>query len=106
MIRRRRFRRHRPRGRERIKEASLATIEAVISNMEPVRREVLLLHHFERLSYAAIGQRLSLSRAEVKTHIAEAVAELAGALAGLEDRLKRQPANVRHQVEPAMVAPR
>lgn len=49
--------------------------------MEPVRREVLLLHRIERLSYADIGARLSLSRAEVKVHIAEAVAELAGALA-------------------------
>lgn len=60
--------------------------------MEPVRREVLLLHRIERLSYAAIGEQLSLSRAEVKAHIAEAVAELAGALADLE--ADRGPASV------------
>lgn len=86
-----RFRRLRPRGRERVDEASVATVEAIVCNMEAVRREVLLLHRIERLSYADIRARLSLSRGEVKAHIAAAVAELAGALASLEVRPERQP---------------
>lgn len=81
MMRRARFRRSWQRGRERIDEACVATVEAVIWIMEPVRREVLLLHRIERMSYAEIGKRLSLSPAEVKTHIAGAVAELVIGLA-------------------------
>lgn len=70
------FRRSGPHGCVRIDEAPVATVEAVICAMEPVRLEVLLLHRIKRLSYAGTGERLSLSRAEVKTHIAGAVAEL------------------------------
>lgn len=81
MMWRARFRGFPQSGRNRIDQASVATIEAVLCKMEPVRREVLLLHRIDRLSYADIGARLSLSRAEVKLHIAAAVAELAGALA-------------------------
>lgn len=81
MMRPVRFRRLRQSGRNQIDEASAATVEAVLCKMEPVRREVLLLHRIERLSYADIGARFSLSRTEVKAHIAAAVAELAGALA-------------------------
>lgn len=81
MTRRASFRRSRPQGCERIYEVSVATVEAVICTMEPVRREVLLLHRIVRLSYSGIGERLSLSRAEVKAHIAGAVAELVIGLA-------------------------
>lgn len=91
MMRRARFRWFRQSGGNRIDDASVETIEAVLCNMEPVQREILLLHRIERLSYADIGARLSLSRGEVKAHIAAAVAELAGALAGLEVRPERQP---------------
>lgn len=69
MIRRARFRRFRQRRRNRIDEASVETIEAVICNMEPVRREVLLLHRIERLSYAAIREQPYLSQAEVKARL-------------------------------------
>ncbi|MBV5261905.1 hypothetical protein FLX56_26195 [Synechococcus moorigangaii CMS01] len=91
MMRHARFRRLRPLGRERVDEASVATVEAVVCNMEPVRREVLLLHRVDRLGYAAIGERLSLSRVEVKAHISEAATELAGALAVPGVRPERQP---------------
>lgn len=64
-----------PGGHQRIDEAAVATVEAVLCNMDPVRREVLLLLRIERLNYSAIGARLSLSQAELKTHIAQAVAE-------------------------------
>jgi DNA-directed RNA polymerase specialized sigma24 family protein len=91
MIRRTGKRWLRSRRRKLIDEAIVATVETAICNMEPVRREVLLLHRIERLSYAAIGERHSLSRAGVKAHIAEAVAEFAGALAVPEDRPEGKP---------------
>ena len=68
-----------PRGRPNKK--AMAEVERLIQAMDPVRREALLLHRIDGLTYTEIGQRLSLPRLEVTEIIAEAVAELAGGLA-------------------------
>lgn len=78
---RRTFLRPQPHRGEGIDAATVAVIEAVLRSMEPIRRQALLLHRIERLSYADIGERLSLSRAEVIMAIAQAIAELAIGLA-------------------------
>lgn len=65
-----------PARRERADKAASATVETLLKNMDPVRREALLLHRIEKLTYAQISERLSVSRREVISLIADAVAEL------------------------------
>tara|TARA_R110002020_G_scaffold83397_1_gene206595 strand:- start:14839 stop:15474 length:636 start_codon:yes stop_codon:yes gene_type:complete len=63
-------------------DAQLLTIaEQTIAAMVPRRREVLKLHRFEQLTYDEIGRRLSVSRSTVKKELADAIAEVAEALA-------------------------
>lgn len=59
----------------------LAIAEQVIARMAPRRREVLKLHRFEQLTYEEIAERLSVSRSTVKKDLADAIAEIAEALA-------------------------
>lgn len=55
--------------------------EQAIAAMAPRRREVLKLHRFEHLTYDEIAMRLSVSRSTVKKDLADAIAEVAEALA-------------------------
>ena len=59
----------------------LTIAEQVIAAMAPRRRAVLKLHRFEQLTYDEIAQRLEISRSTVKTDLANAIAEVAEALA-------------------------
>ena len=59
----------------------LAIAEEVIARMAPRSREVLKLHRFEQLTYEEIAERLSVSRSTVKKDLADAMAEIAEALA-------------------------
>ena len=59
----------------------LAIAEQVIARMAPRRRQVLKLHRFEQLTYEEIAERLSVSRSTVKKDLADAIAEVAEALA-------------------------
>ena len=63
-------------------DAQLLTIaEQAIAAMAPRRQEVLKLHRFEHLTYDEIAERLSVSRSTVKKDLADAIAEVAEALA-------------------------
>ena len=66
----------------------LKTAQRIIDGMAPHRRDALLLHRIEGLTYAEIEKRLSMSRTGVIVAIAEAVAELAEGLARAETRRK------------------
>tara|TARA_R110001606_G_scaffold286521_1_gene434808 strand:+ start:952 stop:1665 length:714 start_codon:yes stop_codon:yes gene_type:complete len=59
----------------------LAIAEQAIAAMAPRRRDVLKLHRFEHLTYEEIAERLSVSRSTVKKDLADAIAEVAEALA-------------------------
>ena len=59
----------------------LAIAEQAIAAMAPRRRDVLKLHRFEHLTYDEIAERLSVSRSTVKKDLADAIAEVAEALA-------------------------
>jgi len=59
----------------------LAIVETVLAGMPERRREALRLHRFEGLTYDEIATRLSVGRTTVKNEIAQAVAEVTGALA-------------------------
>lgn len=64
----------------------LKVAQKIIEGMAPHRRDALLLHRIEGLTYAQIEERLSMSRTGVIVAIAEAVAELAEGLARAEGR--------------------
>lgn len=64
----------------------LKIAQKIIDGMAPHRRDALLLHRIEGLTYAQIEKRLSTSRTGVIVAIAEAVAELAEGLARAEGR--------------------
>lgn len=53
-----------------------AALRAAIEALPLRCREVLLLHRFEGLSYAEIGQRLGISRNTVMVHLANAMTAL------------------------------
>lgn len=59
----------------------LGIAEQTIAGMAPRRREALILHRLEHLTYDQIAQRLSVSATTVKTDLASAIAEVAEALA-------------------------
>jgi RNA polymerase sigma factor (sigma-70 family) len=59
----------------------LAIAEQTIAAMTARRRKVLKLHRFEHLTYEEIAERLSVSRSTVKKDLADAIAEVAEALA-------------------------
>ena len=66
----------------------LKAAQKIIEGMAAHRRDALLLHRIEGLTYAEIERRLSMSRTGVIVAIAEAVAELAEGLARAEGRRK------------------
>jgi len=66
----------------------LKAAQKIIDGMAPHRRDALLLHRIEGLTYAEIEKRLSMSRTGVIVTIAEAVAELAEGLARADGRRK------------------
>ena len=67
----------------------LALVETLIARMPERRRAALLLHRIERLTYAEIAERLSISCQTVNTDIAAAVAELVRGLAQADNTRKR-----------------
>lgn len=64
----------------------LGIAEQTIAGMAPRRREALILHRLEHLTYDQIAQRLSVSATTVKTDLAGAIAEVAEALARADRR--------------------
>ena len=71
----------------------LALVETLIARMPERRRAALLLHRIERLTYAEIAERLSISCQTVNTDIAAAVAELVRGLAQADNTRKRSGKN-------------
>lgn len=72
---------HSPTPEQRLMDVQeLERAGEIIAAMAPHRREALLLHRIEGLTYAEIETRLSMSRTAVIVTIAEAVAELAQGL--------------------------
>jgi len=70
--------------------------EHVIATMARRRREVLILHRFEQLTFDEIARRLKISSTTANSDLAQAVAEIAEALAQAEVRSgRRQP--IRHR---------
>jgi DNA-directed RNA polymerase specialized sigma24 family protein len=65
---------------------NLVRAQEILDAMAPHRRDALLLHRIEGLTYAQIEERLSMSRTGVIMAIAEAVRELAEGLARAERR--------------------
>ena len=65
---------------------TLVRAQEILDAMAPHRRDALLLHRIEGLTYAQIEERLSMSRTGVIMAIAEAVRELAEGLARAERR--------------------
>ncbi|WP_158531494.1 RNA polymerase sigma factor [Hyphomonas sp. GM-8P] len=59
----------------------LGIAEKTIAGMAPRRRQALILHRLEHLTYDQIAQHLSVSATTVKTDLASAIAEVAEALA-------------------------
>ena len=59
----------------------LSIAETVIAAMPRRRREALRLHRFEGLTYDEIAKCLSVSATTAKSDVAQAVAEIAAALA-------------------------
>lgn len=59
----------------------LAFAEQVIVRMPPRRRDVLKLHRFQQLTYEEIAECVGVSRSTVKKDLADAIAEVAEALA-------------------------
>lgn len=58
----------------------LARMERALRRLDPVSREVFLMHRLESLGYPEIAERLGLSVEEVETCIARAMLRLAKAL--------------------------
>ena len=65
---------------------ALGGILTAIEALPPRCGEAFRLHRFENLSYAAIAQRMNISISMVEKHLAEAMARLARAKNGREDR--------------------
>lgn len=59
-----------------LEQDKLHDLERALSALPPRCREVLLLHKFEELSYAAIALRLGISRNTVMVHLANAMSLL------------------------------
>jgi len=51
----------------------LQRIEQIVAEMEPVTREVFLLHRLEGRSYARIAHDLGIGLDEVEQHLAQAI---------------------------------
>ena len=51
----------------------LRRIEAIIAAMDPMTREVFLLHRVEGWSYPRIAHALGITPAEVEGHVAAAI---------------------------------
>ena len=55
---------------------TLNLIAEIIMEMPLRRREIVMLHRFEHLSYAEIGRRLKITEAAVRKHIKKALEEI------------------------------
>jgi len=60
----------------------LRRIEAIVAAMDPLTREVFLLHRVDGWSYARIAQELGIAIGEVEQH-------LAGAILAIDQGLRR-----------------
>ena len=58
----------------------VSRLETAIDKLPPRQREILLLHKFEGLSYAAIAERLGISKNTVMVHMMRALARCRGSL--------------------------
>ena len=58
----------------------LSVLRAAIDALPPRCREVFLLHKFEQMSYAEIGERLGISRNTVMVHMTRALAHCRDAI--------------------------
>lgn len=67
-----------------IAKEELAAVEQAVRNMEPKRREVLLLHSLHGLPFSEIAARLALSETRVRQLMASALA-LCAAATGADD---------------------
>lgn len=67
-----------------IAKEELAAVEQAVRNMEPKRREVLLLHSLHGLPFSEIAARLGLSETRVRQLMASALA-LCAAATGADD---------------------
>lgn len=56
--------------------ALVAAMEKVVADMNPVTRDIFVLHRLDGLSYNRISRERGISVAEVERHIAAAVAAL------------------------------
>ena len=54
----------------------LARIELTVGRMDPMTRDVFLMHRLDSLGYAEIAQRLEIDVAEVERHMASAMSQL------------------------------
>lgn len=54
----------------------LQAIERALSAMNPRRRQIFMLHRFEKLTYAEVGNLVGMSEKGVKKQIAKALVEL------------------------------
>jgi len=54
----------------------LATMEAIVRELDPVTREIFVLHRLNGWPYERIARERSLTIAEVEAHIASAVCAL------------------------------
>jgi len=56
--------------------ALVAAMEQVVAGMDPVTRDIFVLHRLDGWPYARIARERGLTIAEVERHIAEAVGAL------------------------------
>lgn len=59
-----------------IQQQKLSSIEAILNNMSPLRREVFILRRVDGLTRDEIASRLDLSVEAVKKHLTRAMVEL------------------------------
>jgi len=76
---------------ERVYEAKeeLALLHEKLAHMPVKRRELLLMHRLDELSFVEIAARTGLSQSTVKYHVAQGFADCLMALGGLNQRTVR-----------------
>ena len=72
------------RDAESDRQAKLRFVEE-LAKLDPVQRDVLVLHAAEGLDFLTVGERLGISVADVERHLAEALVHLDRALDGVRD---------------------
>jgi RNA polymerase sigma-70 factor (ECF subfamily) len=63
---------------------ALRAIDGALAGMNPRRRQIFLLHRFEQLTYAEVGEVVGMSEKGVKKQIAKALVELRRAAGAAE----------------------